>query len=133
MWWILPWIAKAAVAYTAVKTAETVYDYATTDQEKEGRELGIETAAAIYKPVLESLEARQKKIIAEKDKEYYDAEFQKDFLRDQFVYYEQEMPITKIKSRRLNANTAILRALKLLLLLSLQAAARQSAPVPCSV
>lgn len=55
MWWFLPLIVKAALAYTGVKTAATVVEYATTDQEKEGRELGTAAAANIFKPVLDSL------------------------------------------------------------------------------
>lgn len=50
-------------------TLKKAYDYATTDQEKEGRELGITGAANIYKSVFEELEIKQEKIIKEIDKE----------------------------------------------------------------
>ena len=78
------------LAYQAAKTTKTVYDYATTDQEKEGRELGIATAAKVYAPVLNGLKNRQKQIIAETNKVYADAESQKNFLRDKLAYYQRE-------------------------------------------
>lgn len=56
------------LAYQAAKTTKIVYDYATTDQEKEGRELGIATAAKVYAPVFDGLESQLKKISAEKKK-----------------------------------------------------------------
>ena len=95
--WFVPILVKAALAYQAAKTAKTVYDYATTDQEKEGRELGIEAAAKLYAPVLNGLKNRQKQIIAETNKVYADAESQKNFLRDKLAYYQRETATYKSK------------------------------------
>ena len=50
-------------------TLKKAYDYATTDQEKEGRDRGITSAANIYKPVWEELESKNKKIIKALDAE----------------------------------------------------------------
>ena len=97
MFWLLPWIGKAALAYTAGKAAKTAYKYATTDQEKEGRELGIEIAAAIYEPVFKNFKAKQKKIKAETDKEYFDAKSQVKLLKEQCAYYERETANYKSK------------------------------------
>lgn len=97
MAWLIPWIFKAAVAYQAAKTAGTVIDYATTDQEKEGRELGTKAAAKLYAPVLNGLKNRQKQIIAETNKVYADAESQKNFLRDKLAYYQRETATYKSK------------------------------------
>ena len=65
MAWLIPLIFKAAAAYQAAKTAGTVIDYATTDQEKEGRELGTMAAEKVYKPALKNLQKQKNKIIAE--------------------------------------------------------------------
>lgn len=67
-----------------------VAEYVTTDQEEEGRELGIKAAARIYEPVLEKLEIRQVKIIAATDKEQSFFEGQAKSLREQCAKYEQK-------------------------------------------
>lgn len=90
MWWVIPWLVKAAVAYQGVKTAKTVIDYATTDQEKEGRELGKETAAAIYEPVFDGLKRQMNKVIAEEENEHSNFESQANLLTEQCEYYERE-------------------------------------------
>ena len=82
--------AKAAAVYTAGKTAKTAYKYVTTDQEKEGRELGIKVAAKIYEPVFEDLKRQKDKIIAEEKKEHSDFESQAKLLNKQCEYYERE-------------------------------------------
>lgn len=68
----------------------TIKDYATTDQEKEGREKGTKGAADIYKPVLEELESRQKEIIKELDEEQKNFKEQATILKKQCVEYEIE-------------------------------------------
>ena len=90
MWWFIPILVKAASAYTVVKTAKTVIDYAATDQEKEGRELGTATAAKIFKPVLDSLKRQKDKIIAEEKNAQSDFESQAKLLTKQCEYYERE-------------------------------------------
>ena len=97
MWWFIPLLLKGAAVYTAGKAAKTVIDYATTDQEKEGRELGTEVAAAIYGPVFKNFKAKQKKINAETDKEYFDAKSQVKLLKEQCAYYERETANYKSK------------------------------------
>ena len=67
-----------------------LFEYATSDQESEGRELGIKTAANIYEPVLKNLEIRQEKIIAATDKEPSFFEGQAKSLREQCAEYEQK-------------------------------------------
>ena len=90
MFWFLTILAKTALAYTGVKTAKTVIKYATTDQEKEGREIGTEVAANIYKPVLDSLKRQKDKIIAEEQNEQSNFESQANLLTEQCAYYERE-------------------------------------------
>lgn len=51
MAWFIPILFKAALVYQGARTAATVIDYATTDQEKEGRELGTAAASRLYAPV----------------------------------------------------------------------------------
>jgi len=67
-----------------------VMEYVSTDQEKEGRELGIKAASRIYQPVLRNLESRQTKILAATDKEQSFFEGQAKSLRDQCAEYEQK-------------------------------------------
>ena len=95
--WFIPILVKAALAYQAAKTAKTVYDYATTDQEKEGRELGIEVAKKLYAPVLEDLEQQQKKIIAALDREHANVQTQINLLKEQRAYYERKTADYKSK------------------------------------
>lgn len=73
-----------------IETIGAVVKYATSDQEKEGRELGIKAAAKIYQPVLENLEIRQVKILAATDKEQSFFEGQAKSLRQQCAEYEQK-------------------------------------------
>ena len=88
MFWFIPVLFKAAVVYQGAKAAATVIDYATTDQEKEGRELGTMAAAKSYAPVLEDLEQQKKKIIAAMDRETSNVESRIKLLREQLVHYE---------------------------------------------
>lgn len=67
-----------------------VVEYMLTDQEKEGRELGIKAAVNIYEPVLKNLEIRQVKIIAASDKERSFFEGQAKFLKEQCAEYERK-------------------------------------------
>lgn len=78
-----------------------VVEYVATDQEKEGRELGIKAAANIYEPVLKNLEIRQIKIIAATDKEQSFFEGQAKSLREQCTEYEQKTAelAARIKNR----------------------------------
>lgn len=91
-----------------------VVKYATTDQEKEGRELGIKAAANIYKPVLKNLEIRQVKIITATDKEQSFFEGQTKSLKRQCSEYEQKTAdlaakIKKQSSEKSKAVDTILR------------------------
>ena len=72
------------------RAVKKVVDYVATDQEKEGRELGIKATANIYEPVLKNLEIRQVKIIAATDKEQSFFEGQAKSLREQCAEYEQK-------------------------------------------
>lgn len=61
--------------------------YVTTDQEREGRELGITKAAEIYAPVLKKLEKELKTLKNELDKETNDFDAQYMLLRKKAEYY----------------------------------------------
>lgn len=87
---IIPALLKAAAVYQAAKTAGTVIDYATTDQEKEGRELGAATAAKVYAPALEDLQKQKNKIIAEEKNAQSNFATQAKFLTEQCAHYERE-------------------------------------------
>lgn len=97
MFWLIPWIVKAAAVYQGAKTAATVIDYATTDQEKEGRELGTEVASKVYAPVFDDLKRQADKITAEEKKEQSDFESQANLLKEQCAYYEREAAAYKSK------------------------------------
>jgi|GEM_PF-6492016 len=97
MFWFIPFLAKVALVYQGAKTAATVIDYATTDQEKEGRELGTEVAAKVFKPVLDSLKRQKDKIIAEEKNEQSNFESQAELLKKQCEYYERETANYKSK------------------------------------
>lgn len=97
MAWLIPIIFKAAAAYQAAKTAATVIDYATTDQEAEGRELGATAAAKLYAPVLEDLEQQQKKIIDALDREHANVQTQINLLKEQRAYYKRKTADYKSK------------------------------------
>lgn len=91
--------------FDVFRTVDTVIEYATSDQEKEGREKGINVAAAIYAPVLRDLEERQKEIIAETDKKQQDFESQANLLKKQCEYYENGIDYYKRKIAELAETT----------------------------
>lgn len=69
----------------------TLIEYCTSDQEKEGRELGKKKATEVYGPMLQELEERQKKLIDEQKANSIKFESNVGFLRDQLVYYENKI------------------------------------------
>lgn len=97
MFWLIPIIFKAAAVYQGAKAAGTVIDYATTDQEAEGRELGATAAAKLYAPVLEDLEQQQKKIIDALDREHANVQTQINLLKEQRAYYKRKTADYKSK------------------------------------
>ena len=67
-----------------------IIDYVSSDQEKEGRELGIKKATSMYKPILESLELKQKKLIKELDDESISFSSKAELLKQSVMNIECE-------------------------------------------
>ena len=88
------------------KVAKDVVVYAMTDQEKEGRELGIELAARIYKPIFQNLENRQARINTATDKEKVFFEEQANSLINQCAEYEQKTADLAEKIKRQSTKKA---------------------------
>lgn len=93
-------------AKETIRTVKAVANFITGDQEREGREQGTIAAAKIYQPVLENLEARQKKIIDETDKAQSDFIAQAKELRAQCAAYERQSSelADEIRSRGENSS-----------------------------
>ena len=88
-----------------LRAAKKIVDYVTSDQEKEGREQGINAAANIYKPVLTKLEKRQAKIIALIDKEQIDFAEQAAQLKEECAEYEKKTAdLADILKRKSSSN-----------------------------
>ena len=66
-----------------------IVKYATTDQEQEGREAGIKTAASIYAPILRKLEIQQSQILTDLDNEQADFEEKVNFIRERCSTFEK--------------------------------------------
>lgn len=77
-----------------------IYQYATTDQEKEGREEGKKIAAEVFRPVLENLEYRHLSIKKEIQNEQNSYEAKVDQLRKYYLEYQKGVTIcsTQISS-----------------------------------
>ena len=93
----LPFAVKVFAGLVTAKVAKDAVVYATTDQEKEGREKGIEATAKIYEPILKNLEERQKKIIAATDKEQSFLGGQAKSLKEQCAKYEKKTAELAVK------------------------------------
>lgn len=79
------------IALVMISDTIAVVKYAVTDQEQEGRELGIKTASEIYAPILSNLEKQQAKVLDDINKEQISFEEKVKFLRDKCATYEKEI------------------------------------------
>ena len=80
-----------------------IIEYVSSDQEKEGRELGIKKAASMYKPILESLELKQKELIKELDNKTISFKNKAEVLMQSIKNIKFETEMLKNKMRKNSA------------------------------